>query len=204
MLKTSDIERVLRTILDPEMPINIVDLGLIEDVRVERAGEERHAGTQARRHGGREARRHAGTEEEQARVAIDVTPTFVGCPALRMIEDMICEQVSDLPGVANVTVNFINDPPWSVERISEAGRAALRPFGVTVPPTGSVCGAADAPSDAPGAAVPLTVSGSPRAVACPFCGSESTHMESPFGPTRCKMIYYCDACRNTFEHLKPV
>ncbi len=42
------------------------------------------------------------------------------------------------------------------------------------------------------------------AVPCPFCGSRSTYLDSMFGPTRCRMIYYCDACRNSFEHMKKV
>ena len=161
MVATTEIESALSEILDPEMPINIVDLGLIENVRVE----------------------SDAANAQQAHVSIDVTPTFVGCPALKMIEDMIRDRISELPDVSAVTVSFINEPRWSVQRISDAGREALRGFGITVP---------------------LTISGASQPLECPFCGSTSTHMESPFGPTRCKMIFYCDACRNTFEHLKPI
>ncbi len=84
---------VLLTIPDPEMPISIVDLGLIEDVQI-----------------------------QNGRVSIDVLPTFVGCPALPMIADDITRKVGQLENVENVEVRFIYDPPWTVDRISETGR----------------------------------------------------------------------------------
>ena len=123
-------------------------------------------------------------------IAIDVLPTFVGCPALPVIERDIATRVGAIEGVGEVTVRFINDPPWSVDRITEIGRASLREHGVTVPEHGHE----------PGGAVPLRTS----AIPCPFCSSRDTRLDSPFGPTRCRMIYYCEACRNTFEHMKRV
>ena len=67
------------------------------------------------------------------------------------------------------------------------------------------------PEDGEHAAGPGHDPGSRGAVApctsvlkCPFCGSDRTRLESAFGPTKCRMIYYCDACRNTFEHMKRV
>lgn len=166
------IRAALATIPDPEMPISIVDLGLIEDVRADGTGVE-----------------------------IDVLPTFVGCPALEMIRADIVREVGALDGVAHVVVNFIHDPPWTVDRITDDGRASLAAHGVTVPErgTGATRLAGDA-GNAPDDTVPLRTS----AIACPFCGSSSTRLDSPFGPTRCRMIYYCDACRNGFEHMKRV
>jgi ring-1,2-phenylacetyl-CoA epoxidase subunit PaaD len=156
---------VLHRINDPEMPINIVDLGIVEAVRIE-------AGSAADRCSG-------------AMVAIDLLPTFIGCPALQAIEEEVRRRVSALPGVAQVAVCFRCDPPWTVDRISEAGREALATFGLTVPsPTAQV-----------------TADLAPR---CPFCGSSAVNLESPFGPTRCRMIYHCRSCRNSFEHLKRV
>lgn len=149
---------VLRAIPDPEMPISIVDLGLINDVRVEAANGS-------------------------AKVAIEVLPTFVGCPALEMIAREITEKVGGLEGVDETDVRFVLDPPWTVDRISEEGRAALRTHGVTVPEAGSR---------------------PPSAIECPFCGSDRTTLESVFGPTRCRSIYYCNACRNSFERMKRV
>ncbi|MCC7290547.1 MAG: phenylacetate-CoA oxygenase subunit PaaJ [Phycisphaerales bacterium] len=167
MVCREDILSVLRTIDDPEMPISIVDLGLIERVEVERG----------------------------AHVHIDLLPTFVGCHALPMMERDIRGKVSAIPGVAEVTVRFLFSPPWSVDRISEAGRAALKGFGVTVPRR--------PPEHIPGSSQ-LVELGTPRPAACPFCQSSHVRLESAFGPTRCRMIYYCEDCRNPFEHLKRV
>lgn len=157
--------KVLKTIPDPEMPISIVDLGLVEDVRI-----------------------------DSGRVSIDILPTFVGCPALEMIADDIQDKVGRLEGVGDIDVRFLYDPPWSVERISDEGRRALAAHGVTVPERG---GTLPVPGHR-GEAVELRTS----AVACPFCGSDETKLDSAFGPTRCRMIYYCNACRNSFEHMK--
>ena len=111
------------------------------------------------------------------RLFVDLLPTFVGCPALPVIEEEVRKRISALPGVGEVAVRFLFAPPWTVDRISPAGREALRKFGITVP----------AASEQP---------------VCPLCGSATVHLESPFGPTRCRMIYYCESCRNSFEHLK--
>jgi ring-1,2-phenylacetyl-CoA epoxidase subunit PaaD len=152
MVTEKNIRGVLRTINDPEMPINIIDLGIVEAVRIEDG-------------------------DKTARVTVDLLPTFVGCPALPVIEEEVRKRISALPGVGEVAVRFLFAPPWTVDRISPAGREALRKFGITVP----------AASEQP---------------VCPLCGSATVHLESPFGPTRCRMIYYCESCRNSFEHLK--
>ncbi len=170
MIDTEAIMDVLREIPDPEMPISIVDLGLVEDVRIE-------------------------TNGDSAVVSIDILPTFVGCPALPMIETEIRTKVGAVEGVGEVSVRFIYDPPWSVDRISDEGRQSLAAHGVTVPEHGSKL---DVPGH--GSTVELRTS----AIACPFCGSNETRLDSQFGPTRCRMIYYCEACKNSFEHMKRV
>lgn len=156
----------LATVPDPEMPISIVDLGLVEDVRI-----------------------------DEGIVRITLLPTFVGCPALEMISGDVGAKVSNLEGVQRVEVDYVFDPPWSVDRITEAGRASLAEHGVTVPQQGGRLDVAGHDES-----VQLRTS----AVACPVCGSDSTYLDSPFGPTRCRMIYYCNACRNSFEHMKRV
>jgi len=167
------IMNVLRDIPDPEMPISIVDLGIVERVEI-----------------------------DDATVTVDVLPTFVGCPALPMIQDDIEQKVGATPGVDTVNVNFIFEPAWSVDRITDAGRESLREHGVTVPEPGS--GAGGPELQAVLAEQRSQVQLSTSAIPCPFCGSKSTHLDSPFGPTRCRMIYYCDACRNSFEHMKRI
>ncbi|MGH8630626.1 MAG: 1,2-phenylacetyl-CoA epoxidase subunit PaaD [Burkholderiales bacterium] len=172
MVDTTASWDALDTINDPELPVSIVDLGMVQSVSA-----------------------------DSGRVGIDLAPTFVGCPALAVIEQEVRDKLAKLPGVARVDINWVFDPPWSVDRISAAGREALRKHGVTVPPQG---GLRPAPGAAPGSLIPLTASAPAETIACPFCGSEATTLESPFGPTRCKMIYYCQACRNSFEHFRQV
>ena len=148
---------ILAEIDDPEMPISIVDLGIIERVEVD---------------GGR--------------ARIFVTPTFTGCPALQMIDEQIVQSVGALPEIHQVEIEHVFDPPWRADRITPAGRERLRAHGVTVPD---------------GKLVQLKMARD-EAVACPFCNAQETRLDSPFGPTRCRMIYYCTACRNSFEHIK--
>jgi ring-1,2-phenylacetyl-CoA epoxidase subunit PaaD len=144
----------LRTINDPEMPVSIVDLGIVEGVQIETVANTRT-------------------------VRIELLPTFIGCPALQAIEDDVRRRLGALPGVDEVVVHFRFDPPWTVDRITASGREALKTVGVTVPKNG----------------------GAPP---CPFCGSSAVQLESPFGPTRCRMIYYCRSCRNSFEQMKRI
>lgn len=187
MVDERDIREVLATIPDPEMPLSIVDLGIVEAVRV------------------------TPLAGDAVRAEVDIVPTFIGCPALDMIRDEIRAKVGVLDGVVKVAVRFLNDPPWSTDRITEAGRAALREFGVSTP------GQKTAESPQPvvlttpidgerDATTPLSDGrgSDDAAVRCPYCDSPDTTLESRFGPTRCKMIYYCHACRNSFEHMKRV
>jgi ring-1,2-phenylacetyl-CoA epoxidase subunit PaaD len=159
MVSQQQVNDALQTINDPEMPISIVDLGIVDRITI---GPE-------------------GTVE------VDLLPTFVGCPALPVIENTICEKVGSLSGVRSVQVQVKYEPAWSVDRISEAGRQSLKRFGVTVPH--ARCHESREEE---------------QRLTCPFCGSPRVRLESPFGPTRCRMIYYCEACRHPFEHLKRV
>jgi ring-1,2-phenylacetyl-CoA epoxidase subunit PaaD len=152
--------RALETVTDPEIPvISVVDMGIIADVRV-----------------------------EDRRVAVDMTPTFVGCPALDMIRENIASAVR-AAGEVEVQVNVVFDPPWSSDRITEKGRRQLKAFGLAPPvrASGAAC-----------------VTPSLERVECPHCDSTNTDVESIFGPTLCRSIHYCRDCLQSFEHFKPV
>lgn len=172
--RTPDVKEVmlaLEGVNDPEMPINIVDLGMVGRVHLEPE--------------------NADTPDPGTVAEVELLPTFVGCPALPMIADEVQKKLSSLTGVSRVDVRFVFDPPWSVDRISERGRVSLAGFGVSVPlPIHQSHTEQDRPSTGD------------SAVPCPFCGSAQTQLESKFGPTRCRMIYYCGDCHNSFEHLK--
>jgi ring-1,2-phenylacetyl-CoA epoxidase subunit PaaD len=112
--------------------------------------------------------------------SIDVTllPTFVGCPALDEIRIDAERAVTEAAGGRRVSVRFSLEVPWTTDRITAEGREALRTFGIA-PPL-------------------LQIS-----IPCPHCGSRDTTLEAPFGPTPCRTIRYCNACRNPFEGFKP-
>ena len=166
MVATPEIFDVLQTIPDPEMPISITDLGLIE-----------------------------GVEISDSAVHIKLLPTFIGCFALPAIAEEIKQKLGEISGVECVEVEFIHEPPWSTDRITDAGRASLAEHGIAVPESGSPC-----TSHHEIETVELTT----PAIPCPWCNSHKTTLKSPFGPTRCKSIYFCNHCRQPFERMKKV
>lgn len=119
-------------------------------------------------------------------IVVQMTPTFAGCPALDVMRDQIGAAVR-AAGFPGVRVDVVFDPPWTTERITAEGRRKLKAFGLAPPPA---CHGAR-----------------PQAlhdVACPYCDSTDTSLESLFGPTLCRAIHYCNACRQSFEQFKPV
>jgi ring-1,2-phenylacetyl-CoA epoxidase subunit PaaD len=130
---------------------------------------------------------------EEVRVGADgihvvLLPTFVGCPALDVIRSSVEARLRGFDRA--VDVRFEYRVPWTSDRITAAGRKKLRAAGFA-PPTPATAGA------------PLSVA-LMAPVTCPNCGSRRTVLESAFGPTRCRAIYHCTACRQPFEAFKPV
>jgi metal-sulfur cluster biosynthetic enzyme len=93
----------LTEVQDPEMPVNLVDLGVIY-----------------------------GISETDGVVAVDLTFTAMGCPASEFILEDIRERLLREPGVSEVRVNIVWDPPWTVARMTEDGRDALEAWGLAV------------------------------------------------------------------------
>jgi ring-1,2-phenylacetyl-CoA epoxidase subunit PaaD len=151
----------LRAIPDPEIPVvSLVDLGVVRDVAVE--GE---------------------------RVRIDFTPTFLGCPALEVMQNLMADAVRELGGEPDVRV--VTEEPWTSDRISAEGREKLRQAGFAPPgprPIGRL----------------QLVHLERGAFRCPYCGSSDTTLENLFGPTPCRSIRYCTSCRQPFEQFKTV
>ena len=124
---------------------------------------------------------------------IAMTPTFAGCPALYVMQEEIEQAVVDLglpPEQVHVQVKL--DPPWSSERITEPGRAKLASIGLAPPERVPAGGGLIALDD-------ITLA---DGIECPFCQSRDTQLESPFGPTMCRSLYYCHACKQPFEKFK--
>ncbi len=93
----------LAEVQDPEMPINLVDLGLVYAI-----------------------------EEQDGVVAVDLTFTAMGCPASDFILEDVRERLLREAGVHEVRVNVVWDPPWTSARMTEAGRDALESWGLAV------------------------------------------------------------------------
>ncbi len=124
---------------------------------------------------------------EQGRVHVEFTPTFLGCPALEVMRDRMAEAVRGLGGEPEIEV--VQDDSWSTDRITPEGRRKLRESGFSPP--------------APRAAgTPTLVQLESKAFRCPYCGSSETRLENIFGPTPCRSIRYCTACRQPFEQFK--
>jgi ring-1,2-phenylacetyl-CoA epoxidase subunit PaaD len=94
-----------------------------------------------------------------------------------------------------VTVSFAT--PWTSDRISAAGREKLRQSGFAPPPP--AWSARSLP------VLDAVATGAPEdGIACPYCGSNRTVLESAFGPTLCRSIRHCAACRQPFEAFKTI
>jgi ring-1,2-phenylacetyl-CoA epoxidase subunit PaaD len=161
MVTAEQIWAALGEIPDPEIPvISLVDLGVIRDVKV-----------------------------NDGRVRVELTPTFLGCPALDAMRRALEEAVEALGGEPDVAV--IRDDSWSTDRISAVGREKLRAAGFAPPP--------------PRAAGRTTlVQLQSKAFRCPYCGSTETRLENIFGPTPCRSIRWCESCRQPFEQFKTI
>jgi phenylacetate-CoA oxygenase PaaJ subunit len=95
--------RALGEVNDPEFPISVVDMGLIQKI----------------------------TREGDC-VRVDLTFTAMGCPAMEMILDDVRERLLKEPGVREVQIEIVWDPPWTRERLSEVGKTRLRQMGIGV------------------------------------------------------------------------
>lgn len=97
MVTVEDVRQVLRAILDPELRINLVDLGLIYRIEV----------------------------QEDGVVEVDMTLTALGCPEAPRIVTLVKNSIEALEGVKEARVNLVWSPPWTPERMSERARKAL-------------------------------------------------------------------------------
>jgi len=152
-----DVLSILENVKDPEIDtVSIIDLGMVEEVSIQNSG-----------------------------ISIKILPTFLGCPALEFIKNNIVSAVKGLPAVEEVSVEFVQSPPWTSDRITEKGQQGLKAFGIAPPPKR------------------MEEDGSWH-VDCPYCGSTYVTLENIFGPTACRSILYCKSCKNPFEAMKPI
>ena len=95
-LTNEDVFEALRVVEDPELGMDVVDLGLVYDVKVERDA-----------------------------VTVTYSLTSMGCPAGAQIEQHIKDAVGSMAGVATVTTELVFTPPWSPERMSDDAKFVL-------------------------------------------------------------------------------
>ena len=144
------IHAALTEVADPEIPaISIVDLGIVHRAEIAPDGS----------------------------IAVELLPTFMGCPAIEAIRAAVAERLSVFGWPVAVAISY--EVPWTSDRITPAGRRRLAESGFAPP-------------------------AEPEDVACPYCGSAEVAMDSAFGPTLCRSLFYCRACHQPFESFKAI
>jgi metal-sulfur cluster biosynthetic enzyme len=103
----ADLEEAMRDVVDPELGINVVDLGLVYGLNT----EEAETGTIA---------------------LIDMTLTSAACPLTDVIEDQSRTALVGAGLVTDIKINWVWNPPWGPDKITEDGREQLRALGFTV------------------------------------------------------------------------
>jgi ring-1,2-phenylacetyl-CoA epoxidase subunit PaaD len=147
----------LDEIPDPEIPvISVVELGVVRAV-----------------------------ELSEGRVRVDITPTYSGCPALKMMEADIVTKLKE-KGISEIEIRMVYAPAWTTDWLGKETLEKLKRYGI---------------------APPGKIGRNPShqlhdGLACPFCSATNTRLQSAFGSTACKALYYCDHCQQPFEHFK--
>lgn len=149
---------VAAKVVDPEIPVlTLEDLGVLRDVRV----------------------------ADDGAVEIDITPTYVGCPAMGVFT-MDLETELAKAGFDKVRVRTVLSPAWTTDWISAEAKEKLREYGIA-PPQGKASRRALFGDET---------------VTCPRCGSENTEKISEFGSTACKALWKCRDCAEPFDYFK--
>lgn len=158
LLTEDDIWALLDDVKDPEVPaVSVVELGIVRAV-----------------------------SWDGSALSVDVTPTYSGCPATELIEELIIEALR-ATGFRHPKINRVLTPAWTTDWITAEGKDKLRAFGIA-PPEGS--------------SSKMSLLGEPEIIACPLCGSEHTERVSEFGSTACKALYRCKECLEPFDYFK--
>lgn len=158
MVTEKEIWSYLETVSDPEIPVlTIVDLGVVRSVEPLEMGWK-----------------------------VVITPTYSGCPAMKLIEEEIIQALNE-KGISPVKVELTLSPAWTTDWISEEGKAKLLDYGIA-PPQDEVDKS--------------VLFAEPPKVPCPKCKSTNTRMISQFGSTACKAHYQCKDCLEPYDYFK--
>ena len=140
---------LLSEVPDPEIPvINLVELGVVREVKI-----------------------------ENEKVIVTVTPTYTGCPAKKLFNDLILEKLHK-NGYADVEIITVLSPAWNTDWLSDETKQKMLDDGIS-PPTHDNA-----------------------VVVCPNCKSTNTKTISDFGSTPCQSLYSCIDCLEPFNYFK--
>jgi ring-1,2-phenylacetyl-CoA epoxidase subunit PaaD len=141
---------ILTEIPDPEIPvINLVELGVIRKVE----------------------------EKTDSKIVVTITPTYTGCPAKKLFNDLIIEKLNAY-GYKNIEIISQLHPVWTTDWLSDNSKAKLLKEGISPPTLGD------------------------KTIQCPHCKSTDTKMISPFGSTPCQSMHTCNNCLEPFNYFK--
>lgn len=158
MVTETDIWNWLEGVFDPEVPVlSVVDLGVIRSVRI-----------------------------VDNKVEIVITPTYSGCPAMRVIESDIRSKLAE-NDITEIIITTVLSPAWTTDWLSENGKRKLKEYGIA-PPENEVDKS--------------VLFAEPTVIPCPKCDSRNTRMVSQFGSTSCKAHYQCNDCLEPFDYFK--
>ncbi|EED35920.1 phenylacetate-CoA oxygenase, PaaJ subunit [Luminiphilus syltensis NOR5-1B] len=144
-----DLWRILDDVMDPEIPvISLYELGVLQDV-----------------------------SERDGHVHVLLTPTYVGCPAMKVMEED-ARIALEAAGYPDVTVETRLSPAWTTAWLSNEARSKMAAYGIAAPDS--------------------------EAAQCPQCGSEDVQQISEFGSTACKALFKCNACAEPFDLFKAI
>ncbi len=130
-------------------------------------------------------------EIDDDEVTVRITPTYSGCPAMNAIEMEIHKKLNEKE-VSSFKVLTDFKESWTTDWMTEHAKKKLKEYGIA-PPEKTEENDDDFLS---------SLKGSQKIVPCPYCDSLDTVLQSEFGSTACKSLYYCNGCEQPFEHFK--
>lgn len=149
---------MLAQIPDPEIPvISIVELGIVRNVKL-----------------------------NKGKVIVSITPTYSGCPAMKVIEQEVMTKLHE--NGMDAEIKTVYSPVWTTDWIGDQAKEKLRKYGIA-PPEKRV-------DDK------TSLFGGSKEIHCPRCQSVKTELISQFGSTACKALYRCKECLEPFDYFK--
>ena len=162
-----DIQKILQQVYDPEIPVlNIFEMGIVRNIKIDRS-------------------RDTPLRVPTYHVCVTITPTYSGCPAMKMIEENIIAELNK-NGFYDVKLKTDLFSVWTTDWLTDEAKDKLKEYGIAPPSkkVEEIHNALDKPR------------------ACPLCNSKNTSLISQFGSTPCKALYRCNKCLEPFDYFK--